>query len=120
MIGTILGWLTSGGIRSIGDQLNRAYETRLKADTDKGKLEAEQVIKQLEARRDVLVAEARGKLTHWIRPAFAFPFIIYDFKVIVWDKVLVLGVTDDLSPTFWQLQMIVFGAYFLTRPFERR
>jgi hypothetical protein len=30
------------------------------------------------------------------------------------------GVTDPLSPHYWQLQMIVFGAYFLTRPFEKR
>jgi hypothetical protein len=55
-----------------------------------------------------------------IRPLFALPFIIYNFKVIVYDKVLGLGITDDLSASYWQLQMVVFGAYFLTRGFEKR
>ena len=59
-------------------------------------------------------------VTRWIRPAFALPFVIFNFKVIVWDKVLGLGVTADLSPAFWQLQMVVFGAYFLTRGFEKQ
>ena len=53
--------------------------------------------------------------TRWIRPLFALPFIIYNLKVVVWDKVLGLGTTDVLSDQYWQLQMIVFGAYFITR-----
>jgi hypothetical protein len=51
---------------------------------------------------------------------FALPFVIYNFKIIVWDKVMGLGSTDGLSPELIQLQMIIFGAYFLTRPFEKR
>jgi hypothetical protein len=34
--------------------------------------------------------------------------------------VLGLGVTDDLSASYWQLQIIIFGAYFLTRAYEKR
>ncbi|WP_159585903.1 hypothetical protein [Chelativorans xinjiangense] len=120
MFGAILSWLTGGGIAAIGRELNRAYEARLRAQNDSERIEADKLITQLQARQAVLAAEQGSWMTRWIRPAFAAPFVIYDAKIVVWDKVLGWGTTDALSPEFWQLQMIVFGAYFLTRPFERR
>ena len=119
MFSLILSWLTGGGIAAIGKQLNEAYQTKLRAQTDSEKLQADMDIAQLSARQQVLIAEQGSWRTSWIRPAAAFPFIAYDWKIVIFDKVLKLGVTDDLSPQFWQLQMIVFGAYFLTRPFEK-
>ena len=119
LLSKIISWFAGGGIAAIGEQLNRAYATKLAAQNSSERIEAEQEIAQLTARQAVLVAEQRGRLTRWIRPLFALPFVIYNFKIIVWDKTLGLGVTDNLSPEYWQLQMIVFGAYFLTRPLER-
>lgn len=119
MIAAILKWLTGGGISAIGAELRAAYEARLKAQNDHERLEADMAIAQLQARQAVLLAEQGSWATRWIRPAFALPFVIYDAKIIVWDKVLGLGSTDPLTPEFWQLQMIVFGAYFITRPFEK-
>ena len=120
MISTILGWLTGGGIAAIGKQLNQAYQAKLNAKNNSERIAAEKDISRLEAQQAVLIAEQGSWMTRWIRPAFAAPFVIYDFKIIVWDKVLKLGTTDPLTPEFWQLQMIVFGAYFLTRPLEKR
>ena len=119
-LGTVLSWLAGGGLSAIGDQLNRAYEAKLKAENDADRLDADRRIAELSAQQAVLVAEQGSWATRWIRPAFALPFIIYDAKIVVWDKVFGLGTTDPLTPEFWQLQMIVFGAYFLTRPFERK
>lgn len=119
-LGTVLSWLTGGGLKAIGDQLNRAWEAKLKADTDEKRLDAEKRIAELQGQQAVLIAEQGNWLTRWIRPAFAAPFVIYNAKIIVWDKVLCLGATDALPPEYWQLQMIVFGAYFLTRGLERR
>ena len=119
VIGWLVSWLTSGGIAAIGRQLNEAYAARLAAKNNAERIDAEREIARLEARQAVLIAEQGSWTTRWIRPAFAAPFIIFNFKVVVWDKVLGLGVTDDLSASFWQLQMIVFGAYFLTRPLEK-
>jgi hypothetical protein len=119
MFGLILSWLTGGGLAGIGDQLNKAYQAKLNAQNDAQRIEAEMTISQLTARQAVLIAEQGSWMTRWIRPAFAFPFVVYDAKIIIWDKVLGLGTTDSLSPEFWQLQMIVFGAFFLTRPFEK-
>ena len=118
MFSLVLGLLDPLG--RIADRLQQAYEAKLRAQNDRERIAAEVQIKQLEAQQRVLLAEQKSRLTRWIRPAFALPFVIYDFKIVVWDKVLGLGTTDPLSPEFWQLQMIVFGAYFLTRPFERR
>lgn len=120
MIGKILGWLSGGAISSIGKQLNDAYQAKLNAQNNEARIEADKRIAQLHAHEAVLIAEQGSWITRWIRPAFAAPFVIYNAKIIVWDKVLGLGATDALSAEFWQLQMIVFGAYFLTRPFEKR
>lgn len=122
--GTLIRWLlkflTGGGLKGIAAELRRAHADRLAAQNDESRIAADIDIRQLEGRQAVLIAEQGSRMTRWIRPAFAAPFIVYDCKVVVWDKVLGWGITDDLSPEFWQLQMIVFGAYFLTRPFEKR
>lgn len=120
MIGRIFSWLAGGGIAAIGKELNQAYAAKLNARNDAERIEAEKQIAVLQARQTVLIAEQGNGMTRWIRPAFALPFVIFNLKIIIWDKVLGLGTTDSLSPEFWQLQMIVFGAYFLTRPFEKK
>lgn len=120
MLTKILTWLSGGAIEAIGGQITRAYEAKLSAENDEARIDAQKHIAVLEAQQSVLIADHRSIITRWIRPAFALPFIIYNFKIVVWDKVLGQGVTDPLSPQYWQLQMIVFGAYFLTRPFEKR
>lgn len=120
MLTKILTWLSGGAIEAIDGQITRAYEAKLSAENDEARIDAQKHIAVLEAQQSVLIAEQRSIITRWIRPAFALPFVIYNFKIVVWDKVLGQGVTDPLSPHYWQLQMIVFGAYFLTRPFEKR
>lgn len=119
MLGSVLAWLTGGGIAAIGEQLNKAYSARLRAQTDQAKLEADQAIAQLEARQAVLIAEQGSWETRWIRPAFALVFFIYVFKLVVWDKVLGMGTTDDLSPHLKEMMGWVVGAYFLARPVEK-
>ena len=116
----ILSWFTGGGLSTIAENLEKAYEAKLNAQTDKEKLEADQNIEQLKARQSVLIAEQGSWLTSWIRPGIAAPFVIYLWKIIVFDKVLGMGATDGLSPEIWQVFMVVVGAYFLTRPFEKR
>lgn len=119
MIGLILKFLGGGGIAAIGGQLRAAYELKLKAQTDHEKLEADQRIEELRAQQAILIAEQGNWTTRWIRPAFAAPFVIYNFKIVVWDKVLGLGVTDPLSPEFVQMQTIVISAYFVGRSIEK-
>lgn len=114
----LLSFLPSYGLQHVADRLSDAYRAKLAAQNDGARIQAEIAIKQLEGQQMVLLKEQRHWLTRWIRPAFALPFVVYNAKIIIWDKVLGLGTTDPLSPEYWQLQMVIFGAYFLTRPFE--
>lgn len=119
MIGLILKWLGGGGIQAIGGELRQAYEAKLRAQTDSEKLAAEETIARLEAQQSILLAEQGRWLTAWVRPMIALPFVVYLNKLVIYDKVLAWGSTDNLSPELWQMMTVVIGAYFLTRPFER-
>jgi hypothetical protein len=66
----------------------------------------------------VIVEQARW-YTALPRPLFAYAFIIYVWKVVVWDKVLGLGVTDVLSGDVAQWAMVVLTAYFGGRSIEK-
>ena len=115
MLKLILNFL--GG--SVASKLADAYKARLDASNATEKLEADQNIKFLEAKRDILLQEQSHWATRWIRPLIAFPFVVYILKVVIWDKVLMLGTTDPLSGQFHEIMMVVLGAYFLTRPLEK-
>ena len=120
MISRILSWLAGGGIKAIGEQLNRAFQAKLDAKNNAERIEADKQIAVLEARQAVLIAEQGSWRTSWIRPAIAAPFAIFIWKVVVWDKVLGRGVTDPLSDNMTWVMTAVIGAYFLTRPLEKR
>ena len=119
IISIITNFLGGGIVKDIGEQLNRAYERKLAAKTNNDILEADKEIAYLTAKRDLLMKEQDGWITRLIRPAFALPFIVYNMKIIIWDKVLRLGSTDPLSDNLYQVQMIVIGFYFLTRGIEK-
>lgn len=119
IIAAIVGKLTVGGLTAGLDRLAGAYEKKLAAANDKDRIAAERDIATIEAEVRLLIAEQGSWMTRWVRPAFAAIFVIYDAKIVVWDKVLALGTTDALPPEFWQLQMIVVGAFFVTRVFEK-
>lgn len=120
MFSALLSWFASGGIAAVGKQLTEAYAAKLRAKNSTERVEADKLIAQLEGQRAVVLAEQGRWLTSWIRPAFAAPFVIYLWKLVVYDKVLGLGSTDDLSPALWHLLWVIAGAYFLTRPLEKR
>lgn len=118
----MIGWLV-GLINPLGQIADKIVSARIKlkdAETEQKRIEADYELQQLSLQQKVLLEEQKNRATRWIRPAFAFPFIVYNFKVVVWDKVLGWGVTDNLSSDFWYLQMVIFGAYFVTRPFGRK
>ena len=116
----MLAFLAKLGIGSIVSRLAAAYEAKQRAETDREKLAADERIKVLEAKRDVLVREAaHGGFASWIRPLFALPFVVFVWKVVVWDVVLQQGATDPLSPHMTDIMMVVIGGYFLSRTAEK-
>ena len=113
MITTILTWIAGGGLNSILGKIESAYEAKLAAQNDSERIAAEQRIAMLEAQRDSVLAAQANRAGQFVRAAWAAPFIIYNAKLILWDKVLGLGATDPLSPQLVQIQMVVLGGYFL-------
>ncbi len=111
-------WLAKIGIGTIATRLASAYEQKQNAETKQQEIAAEERIKTLKARRDVLIAEGHSPLNAAFRAFIALGPALYLFKIFVFDKVLCppLGfvcTTDDLSPTLWQVVIAVVGFYFL-------
>jgi hypothetical protein len=107
------------GLKGIAEKIADAYVERQKALTDRERIVADERIKTLELQRDVLVSEEGSRLTCWVRPAFAFPFVIYVNKLVIFDKVLGFGATDPLGADLSDAMAIVIGAYFVARPLEK-
>lgn len=111
MLGLLLGLINP--LASIAGKIADARVELAKAETDQEKIHAEERVKALQARRDVMAAEAGSRINALIRAGFALPFVIYNAKLVVWDKVLSLGSTDGLSSELFQIEMICIGFYFL-------
>jgi hypothetical protein len=97
----------------IGELIVQARADVAKAQTDQERTRAQERVKTLEARRDVLVAESRSPINAVIRASFALPFVIYNAKLVLWDKVLGWGVTDPLSTELFQIELACISFYFL-------
>jgi hypothetical protein len=68
----------------------------------------------------LLIAEQGHWYTAIIRPLFAMPFMIYAWKIIVWDKVLGIGVTEHgIDANFWKVFQVIIVSYFGATAIER-
>lgn len=97
----------------IAGKIADARIASIHASTDKERIEQEERVKSLEARRDVLKAESDSSVNGVIRALLAAPIVVFLWKVIIWDKVLALGTTDDLSENLWYVTMMVLGFYYV-------
>jgi hypothetical protein len=86
------------------------------ADLAKREFDIEGQERELQAK--MMIAEQGNIITRSIRPLMALPFIIFLWKVIVYDKILGWGTTDALDPKMWGVFMIVVGAYMGGRVIE--
>lgn len=84
------------------------------AQTDRERLAADERVKSLEARRDVMVAEGSlSRLNIFMRFFLALGPAVYLNKIFIWDKVLGWGRTDALDSNLWGIVVAVVGFYFL-------
>lgn len=92
---------------------------RIAADVTARELAVEQREQELKAQ--LLIAEQGSWFTRWVRPMWAAPFVIWTWKVVVWDKVFASwtnGSTDALDGQIGVLCTTVAGAYFIGRSAE--
>lgn len=126
MFAMVLSWLGNllGG--PFAKAAVDAYRAKLSAENTSEKIAADLAARELavesreaELATQIVIAEQGRWVTALPRPLFAFAFIIYVWKVVVWDKVLGLGATDPLSGEVSQWAMIVLTAYFGGRSLEK-
>jgi hypothetical protein len=126
MVATVLGWLGNllGG--PFAKAAVDAYRAKLGAENTSETIAADLAARELaveqrerELATQVVLAEQGRWYTALPRPLFAFAFVIYAWKVVVFDKVLRLGSTDPLSGDVAQWAMIVLTAYFGGRSLEK-
>jgi hypothetical protein len=122
----ILSWLTGGFL----DKILGLLQERARAAADRHKVDAEaatriaiqEITAEIEARKAqaaIIRAEQGWWLTALIRPALAMPFVVYVWKVVVYDKVLKLGTTDPLTGDTAIWGGVIIGFYFLVRSAEK-
>lgn len=114
----ILSWLGSllGG--PFATAAVNAYKAKLDSENSADRIAANLAVQQAQidqqresVEQSTLVAE-EGRWGPWVRWGFAFPFVIFNAKVIVWDRMMHLGVTDPLSPELLGLEQWIVAAYF--------
>ena len=103
-----------------------AYKAKLANNLDKDKLAGDLAAKAIELdvkeaaiNADILKSEQGNWMTRWVRPVWAMPFILFTWKVVVWDKLLGWGTTDALDPRMWSVFMLMVAAYFGGRSAEK-
>ena len=118
MWGFLTGLLGLGDtISKITGQIAQVRLERAKAETDQERIHADERIKALEAKREVLIAEGqKSSVNMFVRAFLAVPIGILLWKLFVYDKAFgqwTHGRTDALSPEMSQIMMVVIGFYFL-------
>jgi hypothetical protein len=126
MAAIVLGWLGNllGG--PFAKAAVDAYRAKLTAENTSEKIAADLAARELsveqrerELATQVVLAEQGRWYTALPRPLFAFAFVIYAWKVVVFDRVLGWGSTDPLTGDVAQWAVIVLTAYFGGRSQEK-
>ncbi len=122
MLGLILSFLggpvINGAIAAYRERLAATNtQDHMALDLLQAEIQAE-IAARAEANK-LIIAEQGHWYTAMIRPLFALPFIIFAFKIIVFDKVLHLGVTDALDPKMWGVFQTIVVSYFGATAIER-
>ncbi|WP_371346449.1 hypothetical protein [Ancylobacter sp. IITR112] len=117
-----LSFASSGTVGRVLETLDKRTDAqtereRMAAEVTKESIRAE--VEAQKAGRDLLIAEQGRWYTAIIRPLFALPFIVYVWKLVVWDKVFGWGVTDPLSAQLSDIMLTVIGVYFGGRTVEK-
>lgn len=106
---SLVGVISKNLISEIADARVKVTD----AKTEQERIAAQERLDILTARKDIILQGQKDKVERWIRVLWAVPFVIYTWKLIVWDKVLGLGATDSLSPTLEYIMWTILGSYFL-------
>lgn len=126
MLEMALGWLGNllGGpfAKAAVDAYRAKLDVESSADAHTADLVARELAvetREAELSQQLVVAEQGNWLARLVRPLFALPFVVYTWKIVVWDKVLAWGSTDPLGADMASLMTTIVAAYFGGRTIEK-
>lgn len=114
----LLGLLT-GPLGKISSDIKEAYQSKLSAANDSERIAADERIARLEASRDIIIANQPNFSFQLVQLGLALPYVLYNAKLVFWDKIMGWGVTEPLSPELTYIQMMVLGGFFLDQGIKR-
>lgn len=122
----VISWLGGIDIGGLAKTAAEAYAAKTDAGVKHDELATgliaratELSVQEAELNARIIIAEQGNVLTRMARPAIATPFIIYLWKVIIWDQVLGLGVTRDLGTHLDAIMATIIASYFIGRTVEK-
>ena len=126
MFGILASMFGGPLISSLVNGVINIYREKLAAANTQDAHAVELAIKEIEAeisaRKEasaIVIAEQGRGYTAIIRPLFAYPLIIYFWKIVIWDKVLGWGTTDPLDGMIGDWAGWIIVAYFGGRSIEK-
>lgn len=115
----LLKWISGGGLLGLAAEMRQAHQNKLAAENDGQRVAADHDIARIAAQ---IEAQTRGAGT-WLpkvtRALWSAPFILYVWKLIVWDKMLGWGVTDGLGDYELWVGKVIIVFYFVTGGFDK-
>ncbi len=116
---TLIGFIGGPVIKGLID----AYQAKLKAGNTSEKIAADLATSEIAAQQVEIQANTQLKIAEighpWeIEKLFAYVTLVYYAKLLIWDKVFGLGVTDPLGGWALVAANLVIGFYFTKRGFE--
>jgi len=116
---TILGFLGGPVIKGLID----AYQAKLKAGNTSEKIASDLAAGEIAAQvqeTNAIMQYRIAEIGHWWEPDKLMGYFVaaYFGKLLVWDKVLGLGITDPLAGWAATTANLVVSFYFARRGFE--
>lgn len=116
---TLLGFIGGPVIKGLID----GYREKLKAGNTSEKIAADLASSEIAAQvqeTNAIMQYRIAEIGHWYEPDKLMGYFVaaYFGKLLVWDKVLGLGVTDPLSGFAATTANLVVSFYFAKRGFE--
>lgn len=105
-------------LKQITEAITRAYTIREQARTDKDRIAADVTIRELEAKRDVVIAASINDRWWSPRSIMGWCVATFVFKIVVWDTVLQWGVTPYPGEMVSWVVVTIIGFYFVSRSAE--
>lgn len=116
---TIIGFLGGPVIRGLVDAYNAHLKTQSEDVATAANLAGKEIAAQV-SETTAITQYRIAEIGHWYQPdkLMGYCVAVYFCKLLIWDKVLGLGITDPLAGFAAVTSNLVVSFYFAKRGFE--